>query len=495
MLKNALLIRYAGGWTELEDSSSIDTWGRREDLRTYGDAQSEDEAKRNARAELDILAQPLWSTTAGIQPTGTGDEPYADFGPGDWRTFPDETDTPDAMKVASIAGRGTPQGGVDWAITLRSRKDERERQVQRWVRRMSNGTGGGASQSSTPARPFSAGGGGGTSSLQTGNHKTCINVADLGCKADGIFDNWQILQDLFDSLSNEPPADVVKLCFPAIPGTNNNGYNHYLISQTLYCPFVLELAGIAHETAYNGVALVTPGNEDLLYGSQITAYGMGFIAGFDVDGSELGSGTGTLIQAHNTSRFVNCYFEGSGVGIHSYFRLSCFGCGFYGLTTCITNTSWAAHKIIGNDFGNCAAGISISESGLSNLAMHVMIEGNSFFNIDDGIAIDTGTETLVAITGNTIDGGSRGAGVGIDVRAQHAAVSGNSLKSDSFATDGIQIGGDHARVQGNTVRGYRYGASILAGATNAAVEHNTLSGNTGTVSDAGAGSIINNNQA
>lgn len=150
-LANALLVRYAFGYRLVEDAASIAALGRHEAFLSLGAIQSVDEVDRVGAALLGLSAFPNIATTAGIEPTGAGDNPFADFGVGDWITAPDETGVPSSQRVLGLSVTEDAEGNPLFAPELRSLADELDERLQRWLRRMSAGTLGGSSESASPA--------------------------------------------------------------------------------------------------------------------------------------------------------------------------------------------------------------------------------------------------------------------------------------------------------------------------------------------------------
>lgn len=101
-ITNALLVRWAGGYTTVTNDDSITAYGRREDFLSAGDAQSTHEAERLALGLLARLAWPSEAITVAIEPTGTDDVPYVDFAPGDNVTAPNAAGIPQSWRVKGI---------------------------------------------------------------------------------------------------------------------------------------------------------------------------------------------------------------------------------------------------------------------------------------------------------------------------------------------------------------------------------------------------------
>lgn len=150
-LTNALLLRWADGYTWTTDSGSITTYSRREGYLAVA-ASSKDEALRIAAAVLADTKDPAVAVTAVLEPTGTGDNPYADFAVGDYITAPDPAGAATSQRVMGLAVSEDGNGDNIIVPELTSLREIQEQAVQRWLKRMANGTLGGTSASSTPPR-------------------------------------------------------------------------------------------------------------------------------------------------------------------------------------------------------------------------------------------------------------------------------------------------------------------------------------------------------
>lgn len=106
-MKNAFLIRWLDGYTEVVDAASIAATDRLEDLVAMGNASIED-ATRAVTARLSQLVAPERITVA-IEPAG-GDSPYVDWDLGDDVTVPDHTGAPVARRVLGITVSEDPEG-------------------------------------------------------------------------------------------------------------------------------------------------------------------------------------------------------------------------------------------------------------------------------------------------------------------------------------------------------------------------------------------------
>lgn len=149
-LTNVLLCRWADGYHEVEDAASVAARGRREGFLSLGAVQSVEEVERVANALFAFLAEPRVSTTAGLLPTGLGDEPYEDFEVADYLTAPAPDETPESVRVRALAVTEDAEGNPVFVPELRQTLLEREDRLQRWLKRMANGALGGVAESAAP---------------------------------------------------------------------------------------------------------------------------------------------------------------------------------------------------------------------------------------------------------------------------------------------------------------------------------------------------------
>lgn len=148
---NAMLVRWSGGYTWATVAGSIDTYGRREGYLAVA-ASSKDEALRIAHALLANRATPDVAVTAVLEPTGTGDVPYADFGLGDYVDAADAAGAVASQRMVSLTVTEDEHGNTRFVPELTSQRKVQEEAAQRWLKRMANGTLGGTAESATPPR-------------------------------------------------------------------------------------------------------------------------------------------------------------------------------------------------------------------------------------------------------------------------------------------------------------------------------------------------------
>lgn len=151
-LTNALLVRYADGYTWVEDAASTGVYGRKEGFLTLG-ASPAGEAARIADAVLADHAYPTIATTITVQPAGAGDAPLDAWGVADTVTCPDQGGGTVAARVMAVTVTEDGMGDPVFVPELRAIPAARERQTARWLKRMSNGALGGTVASASPAVP------------------------------------------------------------------------------------------------------------------------------------------------------------------------------------------------------------------------------------------------------------------------------------------------------------------------------------------------------
>lgn len=147
---NSMLIKWTGGWRTLSRSSSIAVHGRKEGFLRLGNVTEVSEVDRIVTALFNRLAGPVVSTTATIEPSGTGDEPYIDFAVADSITAPDETGVPTSYRVRAMTVTEDNEGNPIFVPELRDVLEERDDAVQRWLARMTDGALGGRTASASP---------------------------------------------------------------------------------------------------------------------------------------------------------------------------------------------------------------------------------------------------------------------------------------------------------------------------------------------------------
>ena len=154
---NKALIRYAGGHTEREDTTSTGLYGVRGGYIEVGAIQGEAQAEKAALELMENRSAPAYAATGTLHPRSDAATPYKAFQVADWVTAPDETDTPSLMRVLSVAMAEDENGIIDWPVRLRDQQLELEERHDIWLRRMADGASlGGARISSRAGTPAPA---------------------------------------------------------------------------------------------------------------------------------------------------------------------------------------------------------------------------------------------------------------------------------------------------------------------------------------------------
>lgn len=147
MRANVLIYEWADSWGMLEDVPAGEQ--RIEAYVNLGDCRSEEEAERQAAAELARFRDGQAQITVGIDPT-TGDVPLDDITIGDTA----DVDGTTARMVAVTFGRDPKRAGrLVYAPQLGDVIESPEMLQRRTAKKMANGTLGGAARSARPPAP------------------------------------------------------------------------------------------------------------------------------------------------------------------------------------------------------------------------------------------------------------------------------------------------------------------------------------------------------
>lgn len=114
------LVRWYGGWTEIENDSGVTNFGRREGFFSYGAQQSVEEVTRLARAELSgMFAKNREQMTAEHRPATLSETPYVGgYKPSD-RVISDDFDgTPTLFPVLSLAVTEDVEGQLSFVPSV-----------------------------------------------------------------------------------------------------------------------------------------------------------------------------------------------------------------------------------------------------------------------------------------------------------------------------------------------------------------------------------------
>lgn len=153
MPTTALLVRYNGGWTAVEDTAAVALYGRIEATLHLGAIQTEAEAVRVATRELAYL------TDVRTQFTVTQDDdtattlanfPYLAYKPGDTFNVPDTDLTATAERVFAVTIEEDDNGELTAVPELKDLILDAAERFEQDIRKMNLGALGGA----TSATPF-----------------------------------------------------------------------------------------------------------------------------------------------------------------------------------------------------------------------------------------------------------------------------------------------------------------------------------------------------
>lgn len=150
MAANALLVRWAGGWSEVRDDTAIAAGGRREALLGLGAVHGRDEMDRMARAQLDTYAQARTEVACDLVPVDETDTPYLAFGVGDTVTVPTVDGGTTQDRIVALTVTEDDDGVISFAPEINDvvlRRPERQSQA---LKKMVDGTMAGDSRVATP---------------------------------------------------------------------------------------------------------------------------------------------------------------------------------------------------------------------------------------------------------------------------------------------------------------------------------------------------------
>jgi hypothetical protein len=147
MPANVFLVRWVGGWTQV-DRGGFEI--RREACLGLGAQQSLEEARRVAGAQLDAFADVRDEIATEPAPMGPDDTPWLAYRTGDYVVVPTWSGSHSDQRVISMGGALDDNGRITFSVELHDRiLGERERTEQA-LKKMVNGTLRGASKVATP---------------------------------------------------------------------------------------------------------------------------------------------------------------------------------------------------------------------------------------------------------------------------------------------------------------------------------------------------------
>lgn len=152
MTINRLLVRWAAGWTERTDATSIAGVGRKEGTLYLGALSSLPEVRTVADGQLALFARPRVQTDIGINPAGADDTPFLGVNIGDTVSVNGDA----GHRVLALGVTRDPETGYPiYQPTLNDDiildPDER---AHRWLRKLTQGSLGGRSNAAQPPVPI-----------------------------------------------------------------------------------------------------------------------------------------------------------------------------------------------------------------------------------------------------------------------------------------------------------------------------------------------------
>lgn len=147
----SLLIRWAGGFTSVDDADGIASFGVIEGFLSLGNVIDEATAITLGNAVLADQASVQLTQTGTIQPAGSSDTPYVGFNVGDVVTAPDLCLEEDVFRVQTIQVQEDQEGNPIYPVQVGTQQQIRDVRIQSWLQRMNAGTLAGTAQSAAPA--------------------------------------------------------------------------------------------------------------------------------------------------------------------------------------------------------------------------------------------------------------------------------------------------------------------------------------------------------
>lgn len=149
--KNVLLVRYAEGYREVADTSNVTANGNREGFLALADIDDTSAVDDAGSRWLESLTSPVPAITAGIEALSDAETPYVGWRVRDLLTIPNEAGTPTAYRVTAITvTEDNANGALTFTPELRSNLEVDRDRVERWLKRLSDGTLDGRSAGTTP---------------------------------------------------------------------------------------------------------------------------------------------------------------------------------------------------------------------------------------------------------------------------------------------------------------------------------------------------------
>lgn len=150
---SVLLVRWSLGWVDVNPTTPI-SGRRREATLSLGNVTAINEVINAGQRLLEAVGGVRESIAIGVLPRSDSTTPYQG-----WRPLPNTFITAPGwsgsslQKVASVTTSQDDEGELSYELDLIDRVANNEARIQRWLKRMSNGTVGGQSAQASPERP------------------------------------------------------------------------------------------------------------------------------------------------------------------------------------------------------------------------------------------------------------------------------------------------------------------------------------------------------
>ena len=151
-LVTALLVRWGGGYVEVEDAAGITAFGRIVGFVKLGEIQSAEQATVIGQSLLAKRSIPPAAVQADIEPD-VDSTPFADFNVGDTIDCPDEDLVGQPTRVISIGFTEDDVGDPIYSVELAARHLEPDERMHKWLSRMSRGALDGTVLAASPVAP------------------------------------------------------------------------------------------------------------------------------------------------------------------------------------------------------------------------------------------------------------------------------------------------------------------------------------------------------
>ena len=205
---NAILVRWTGGTTFVEDAASIAQYERREAVVKLPDITSAAQAQEVAQAILDARAQPRTRTSDGHLPTSTTAEPFTAYNLGDIVTAPGPDGSAADLRVQSVTVNEDADGNLEFSPELGACIDELEDALERYL----------AKYGSAPATENGSGAGGDSSAYGGGSSDPSVDYPPTEPEPVPATEPW-VDPTINGGTQNNPTINDPAINDPTINGT------------------------------------------------------------------------------------------------------------------------------------------------------------------------------------------------------------------------------------------------------------------------------------